>query len=150
MSANTVVPSESQEEQIRELYRLIEAGTVKLVGADGGRVDLPEAVHRLLVEILRNLQAGNAVSLVGENQQLSTQKAADLLGVSRPFLVKLLEEGEIPFHKVGKHRRILLRDLTRYQRRRDAERRAALNQMARRTYEEDYYDVGGIPADGED
>ena len=150
MSSDPFSISESEEEQVRKLSRLLKPGQVTLVGADGSRAELPESVNQLLVEILRNLREGNAVSLVGQSQQLSTHKAADILGVSRPFLVRLLEDGEIPFHRVGKHRRILFRDLARYQRRRDAARKAALNRMARRAYEDGYYDVGGVPEGGRD
>jgi len=81
--------------------------------------------------ILRNLQSGNAISIVPEHRQLTTQRAANILGVSRPFLVGLVEAGEIPFHMVGRHRRIYLRDLLDYKRRRDAARHEAINNMAR-------------------
>ena len=79
-----------------------------MVGADGERMELPNAVFRLLKETARNMQLGRAIVLVPENQQLTTQRAADLLGVSRPHLIKLLEAGELPYHKAGSHRRIYL------------------------------------------
>src|SRR5881227_18900 len=90
----------AQEEQIRDLRRLIQKGRASLVGPNGRKIPLPEPVHDLLLTILKHLQAGKAISIVPEHQQLTTQRAADILGVSRPFLVQLLESGALPFHKV--------------------------------------------------
>lgn len=93
-------------------------------------VDLPPAVGQLVLELLMLVSKGEAVTLVPFGAELSTQKAADLLNVSRPFLVKLIDEGKIPHHKVGKHRRIRAEDLFAYKRRRDAGRRETLRQLA--------------------
>src|SRR5215471_16124513 len=101
---------------------MLEAGTPALVSANGQRIELPDAVFRLLKEIVRNMQLGRAIVLIPENQQLTTQRAADLLGVSRPHLIKLLEAGALAYHKAGSHRRIFLKDLLAYQKRRDEER----------------------------
>ena len=141
---------ESEEAQIRELNRMLQGGTPALIGADGEKVELPEAVYRLLKDIVRNMQLGRAIVLIPESQQLTTQRAADLLGVSRPYLIKLLESGELPYHKAGSHRRIYLRDLIAYKKRRDAERKEALNRIAREAYEAGLYDRTGIPEGGED
>src|ERR1039457_3130870 len=130
---------EAQEAQIRDLRRLIQQGSAKRVGPDGHQVEIPEPVHDLLLTILKNLQAGKAISIVPEHQQLTTQRAADILGVSRPFLVRLVEDGAIPFHMVGSHRRIYLRDLLDYKRRRDAARHEAINNMARTEMEAGTY-----------
>lgn len=109
--------------RIWNLRRLIQQGGAKLVGADGRQADIPEPIQDLLILILQKMQAGKAVSIVSEEDQtVTTQRAADLLGVSRPFVVRLAENGEIPFHRVGTHRRIYLRDVLDYQRRRDAAR----------------------------
>ncbi|NWF83596.1 MAG: helix-turn-helix domain-containing protein [Bryobacteraceae bacterium] len=145
-----VVLPESDEAQIRELHRMLQLGSPALVGAGGERLELPNAVYRLLKEIARNMQLGRAIVLIPENQQLTTQRAADLLGVSRPHLIKLLEAGELPFHKVGSHRRIYLKDLIAYQKRRDVERKAALDRIAREAFESGLYDRTGIPEGGED
>ena len=141
---------ESDEGQIRELNRMLQVGSAALVGADGERVRLPDAVFRLLKEIVRNMQLGRAIALVPENQQLTTQRAANLLGVSRPYLIKLLEARELPYHKAGSHRRIYLKDLREYQRRRDFERKAALDQIAKEAFELGLYDRIGMPEGGED
>ncbi len=141
---------ESDEAQIRELNRMLQLGAPALVGADGERLILPDAVFRLLKEIVHNMRLGRAVVLIPENQQLTTQRAADLLGVSRPYLIKLLESGELPYHKIGSHRRIYLKDLIAYQKRRDVERKAALNQIAKEAFESGLYDRTGIPEGGAD
>ena len=136
---------ETQEAQVRDLRRLIQSGGAKLVGSDGRQIPIPQPVRDLLLEILRNLQSGKAISIVPEHQQLTTQRAANILGVSRPFLVGLLEAGEIPFHMVGSHRRIYLRDLFEYKRRRDAARHEAINNMARAEMEAGTYDKVILP-----
>lgn len=141
---------QSEEAQIRELYRMLQHGSPALVGADGERLELPNAVYRLLKDIARNMQLGRAIVLIPENQQLTTQRAADLLGVSRPHLIKLLEAGELPYHRAGSHRRIYLKDLVAYQKRRDAERKAALDRIAKEAFESGLYERTGIPEGGED
>jgi excisionase family DNA binding protein len=141
---------ETQEAQIRDLRLLIQSGNARLVGPDGREMAIPQQIHDLLLAILRNLQSGNAISIVPEHQQLTTQRAADILGVSRPFLVRLVEAGEIPFHMVGRHRRIYLSDLLEYKRRRDATRHEAINEMARSEMEAGTYDIVVLPDGAED
>jgi excisionase family DNA binding protein len=141
---------ETQEAQIRDLRRLIQSGGAKVVGSDGRQIAIPQPVHDLLLAILRNLQSGKAVSIVPEHQQLTTQRAANILGVSRPFLVGLVEAGDIPFHMVGSHRRIYLRDLLDYKQRRDAARHEAINNMAKIEMEAGTYDRVILPDGAED
>jgi excisionase family DNA binding protein len=150
MPHQPVVLPESDEGQIRELHRMLQLGSPALIGADGERLELPNAVYRLLKNIARNMQLGRAIVLIPENQQLTTQRAADLLGVSRPHLIKLLEAGDLPYHKAGSHRRIYLKDLIAYQKRRDVERKEALDRIAREAFESGLYDRTGIPEGGED
>ena len=140
----------AQEKQIGDLRRLIQSGDAKLVGPDGRQIAIPQPLHDLLLVILRNLQSGNAISIVPEHRQLTTQRAANILGVSRPFLVGLVEAGKIPFHMVGRHRRIYLSDLLDYKRRRDAARHEAINNMARSEMEAGTYDKVILPDGAEE
>lgn len=95
------------------------------------QVELPTTALRLLLDILAELAAGNAVQVVPVHAELTTQEAADLLNVSRPYLVKLLEDGELPFHKTGKHRRVRFADLMAYKATRDKESEQLMEALAR-------------------
>lgn len=106
---------------------------------DAVRVELSEPVGQLILDVLGHVARGEMVTVVPYGAELSTKEAADLLNVSRPHLVKLLEQGEIGFHKVGSHRRILADEVLRYKNTRDATRSEALRRMQRRGQE---YDAG--------
>ena len=92
---------------------------------------LPTSALRLLVDILGELSIGNAVKVVPVHAELTSQEAADLLNVSRPHLVKMLEEGAIPFTKTGRHRRIRFSDLMAFKQRRDAGSQEAMEELVR-------------------
>lgn len=98
---------------------------------------IPAGAVRLLLSILTQMSEGNAVTLIPINAELTTQEAADLLHVSRPFLVRLLEQGDIPYHKVGTHRRIKLTELLAYKKKMEAESRKAREELTREAQELD-------------
>lgn len=107
-----------------------DALTVKLV-TDGNdaTITLPADALRLLVDVLAQIANGNAVTVAPVHAELTTQQAADLLNVSRPYFVKLLEEGEIPYRRVGNRRRVMLSDLITYKRIDDAKRDVIADQL---------------------
>ncbi len=115
-----------------------EAAEIALVGNVAGverRVPLPAGLGDLLAKALDELARGRVPEVAGVPRELATQRAADRLGVSRPFLIGLLEEGRIPHRKVGAHRRIALTDLDTYKRAWDAERARALDELTRLSQE---------------
>lgn len=93
-------------------------------------VTLPASAVRMLVEFLVEMAAGNAVSLTSVYVELTTQQAAEILGVSRPFVVTQLEAGKLKFHKVGAHCRIHIKDVMAYKQRMAADRILALDELA--------------------
>lgn len=108
--------------------------------AQGDRVELPSEVQRVLRQVIEAMQHGLAVTVAPQTQTLTTQQAADLLGVSRPTLIKLLDDGAIPFERAGTHRRILLRSLLSYREQRRAQQYAALEATAVDLDDEDNLD----------
>jgi len=98
-----------------------------LSGADSGeQVEIPAEVHQVLQQVVEAMRQGLAVTIVPQTMVLTTQQAADLLGVSRPTLIKLLGDNKIPYERIGTHRRIQLRDLLTYRDQRRAAQYAAL------------------------
>lgn len=98
---------------------------------DHTEVELAPALGQLLLDVLTHVARGEMVMFVPYGAELTTKEAADLLNVSRPFLVGMLQKGEIPFHKVGAHRRVRASDLLAFRERRDAERASALRELQR-------------------
>ena len=142
MSANRVnnvvkLPSQDDVETARvssrTLAKYADQSRVKLSieGAQGkDELILPGPALDLLLNILGEISQGNAVNVMPVHAELSTQEAANLLNVSRPHLVKLLESGEIGFTKVGTHRRVLAKDVIAYKQATDAKRTEALDELA--------------------
>jgi excisionase family DNA binding protein len=112
-------------------------------------IPMPGSLVLVLRQILGFMSQGKEVAVTPILRELTTQGAADLLGVSRPFLIELLNKQEIPFHLVGTHRRIYLQDLLRYRDHRDKQRKEILNRMAREAVENGDYDQVYAADDGE-
>jgi len=104
--------------------------TVQVIDADHEEpIELPAGAVTLLMDILGAMASGQGITLIPEDAELTTVQAADILHVSRPFLIGLLDESKIPYRKVGKHRRIRGEDVMNYKRAIDQEREAVLDQL---------------------
>jgi excisionase family DNA binding protein len=108
-----------------------ETVTLQLIGTSGEAIALPQPVFNLLHQMVHELLQGNSVTITPIHKELTTQEAADILNVSRQYLVELLEAQAIPYTKVGTHRRIRFGDLMNYKTDRDAKRRTGLSQMTK-------------------
>ncbi len=137
---DTVTPTPDDtriaQESSRRLAKLLGAPkeNVQFLIQPGGEpeetIAIPLVAFRLLTEILAEMAKGNAVTLIPIHAELTTQQAADLLNVSRPYLIQLLEKGQIPHRKVGSHRRVLFQDLMAYKQKTDAARLKALEELS--------------------
>ena len=126
------------EESHGELLSLLKHHPESLVLMDPesqSQILIPQAVVRLLVETLKQMARGRAVTLLPIHSEVTTQQAADLLNVSRPYFIKLLDEGKLPFKLVGRHRRIRFEDLMRFKHQDDLERDEAFDEMVRMSQE---------------
>jgi excisionase family DNA binding protein len=146
-----VRPSVNNESaEIEELYKLFLIDKAPaLVGPNRESLPLPESVYNILVQVLGYLIQGKSVSVVPMMEELTTQQAANLLGVSRPFLIDLLNRDEIPFHRVGTHRRVYRKEVMDYLVRRDKERKRVLGEIAKRAVLEGDYDQIYAPSESE-
>lgn len=143
MSAEVVfLPTAEDSEQAKDSSRVLAQALANYSDDDRVRMTiqgssgtndelvLPGDIMNLLLNVLTQVSQGNAISLVPMHQEISTQQAADLLSVSRPHLVKLLEQGNIPFRKVGSHRRVKLTDVIDYRGTVDKERNKTLDELS--------------------
>jgi excisionase family DNA binding protein len=136
-----VFPPEDLD-QLLDLARFVDQHTEPglLLGPDGEQAPLPAEVYRVLRQVVDVMRQGKATLVAPQGLLLTTQEAAEFLGISRPTLVKLLEDGAIPFEKPNRHRRVRLQDLVDFQARQRSERRAALAQMTEEASELGLYD----------
>lgn len=132
------LPSEAESILAKETSRVLSARVQTadplqlrmLDDPTGGTVKLPATAVRILIHILEEMARGNAVTLIPVHAELTTQEAADMLNISRPSLIQILDEGKIEYRRVGTHRRVRFEALMAYKRRADAERRAVLAELA--------------------
>lgn len=131
-SDRDAVLAELTGRKLEALLHGTEPVSVRFGTVDEESVQIPAQAVRLLWEILDQMARGNAVALTPVHVELTTRQAADLLQVSRTFLVRLLDEGQIPFRKVGSHRRVRTEDILAYRRDTESRRRDALDELTAR------------------
>lgn len=114
------VSPERAQEALRTLQALLPLARQRgryihiSTSADGDRIDIPRATFNILVQVLQQMSEGHEIAIMPLHAELTTQQAAELLNVSRPYVIGLLDSGVIPSRKVGKHRRVLIKDILAY------------------------------------
>lgn len=135
-SESALLARSSAEELSRLLGKIPDAERAR-VQMDGTDLILPRRALQLLRDLLVEMAQGNAVTIVPTHAELTTQEAANILNVSRPYLVKLLEQGEIPFNKAGTHRRIRYQDLMEYREKLNEDSQTALDELTQQAQAND-------------
>jgi excisionase family DNA binding protein len=134
--------SENDHKDIEQLYEAFRrGGNAKLISPKGESRLLPESLYLFLVELIGQLNEGKSVMIVQNQAKLTTMEGANMLGMSRQFLINLLEKGDIPHHMVGTHRRIYAQDLFRYKAARDVQRHKVLRDLSAAEADEGIYDL---------
>ena len=142
----TIVPTKTEtalaEQSIKVLMPYMKSTKHPMLellakGRQGKQIAIPGSALRLLVDVLIQMAKGNAVTLIPVHAELTTQEAADMLNVSRPYLVELLEQGKIPYRKVGTRRRVFVNDLLHYKEKIDKARLKTLEELAEQAQELD-------------
>lgn len=137
-----------QRAQVAALSRAMEsmqtprrrAPRCQLVGPNGETTAIPESVFYVLERVAEVMARGDSITVVPVGKEVTTQQAADLLNISRQYLIRLLDEGRIPFRKTGKHRRLRVEDVLSFKEQRDRDRRAGLRELSRLSQEFGGYD----------
>jgi excisionase family DNA binding protein len=142
LPVESVMAQEQEQSSIKHLESILqlEGSQPKLVGANGEEITIPNSVYKVLRQAVHAMALGKAISIFPQERELTTQQAADFLNVSRPYIIKLLEQGEIPYITVGTHRRIRFDDLMKYKQQRDAKRSQLLQEMIDISEEAGLYD----------
>ncbi|MCC5646443.1 helix-turn-helix domain-containing protein [Nostoc sp. CHAB 5824] len=142
MSLDSVISPQLEAQSIKELERILSVKDfqAKLVGANGEKINIPEPIYQVLLQVVHAMASGKAISIIPQQQELTTQQAAEFLNVSRPYLIKLLEQGEIPHIKVGSHRRVRFDDLMNYKQQRDVKRDQLLSELTQMSQEAGFYE----------
>jgi excisionase family DNA binding protein len=110
-------------------------------GSNSVRLEVPPATLRLLSQILALMARQQTFVLYPESSELTTKQAAEVLGVSRPFLIRVLEAGEIPYRKIGRHRRVLMKDVLSYKQTTQVKREAAMDELVKISEDIGGYDL---------
>lgn len=152
MEQQTLLPPEPGTAKQRSLENLravlVDHGPVpapaRLIGPDGDEIELPDELYAVLRDAVHTLLGGRGITIAPHTALLSTQAAADLLGISRPTLVKLLEDGEIPYERSGRrrHRRVRLAGLEAYRQRARHSRKKALRELTQDAEKDGLYETG--------
>ncbi|MDQ3579157.1 MAG: helix-turn-helix domain-containing protein [Actinomycetota bacterium] len=144
LEQHTILPPKDEDNALAGLTLLLSGSKqdgAALVGPDGTQVPLPGEVYLVLRNVVEAMSHGLAITIAPHNTLLTTQQAADMLSISRPTLVKLLVDGEVPFELRGRHRRVLLADVIAYQERARDQRRAILDGLTRESGEDGLDDI---------
>ena len=137
-SEREAIIARTSKQMLSRYAREDQSLTVQVMDADHDEpIELPAGAVTLLLDILGAMASGQGVTIIPEDAELTTVQAADILHVSRPFLIKLLEAGQIPYRKVGKHRRVRMEDVMNYKWAIDQQREAVLDQLVADAQEQD-------------
>lgn len=134
-----ITVGEHEQPTYARIESALDEGVLFSAEYGGECIALPETIGQLLRELVHHLANGDAVTVVSIDKELTTQEAADILNVSRPYLIRLLEAHAIPYSKIGTHRRLRLHDILAYKVQRDAETRQALAELTRMSEEMGLY-----------
>jgi excisionase family DNA binding protein len=126
----TITPDSMPPEQLEELLALFQAGEARLVGPHGEEHLVPAPLYGLMRGLLDNLKRGEAVTVLPHDALLTTQQAAQILNVSRPYLYRLIEQSAVPVVRVGSHRRLRIQDVLLLREERQRSRRSALAELS--------------------
>lgn len=143
LASSYIFQPPSSDNEKKELSNLVDnlsnVGKIALV-INGQEIEVPSIIYLALTEVVKTLNNGDSVTLIPMDKELTTQQAADILNVSRPYFIKLLENGTIKFRKTGTHRKVLMQDLIEYRNKRAENRQANIEEMSKLSQELGLYD----------